>query len=353
MKKEATVRMAAQIEGSTARATNGIEGEPVRAVTPAAVPNALLVVARWELSRIMSARSTWLTLMALMVLVVLVLWLRKEITVGAYFLPQEERINVGGTSAWGMVYTMPVIVLMVGMIAPFLSADGVARDLKQRTHELLMSTSIPSWAYVWGRFVAVLVLNLLLAAFMLVAILLTGVVFTLALGYPLPNVAAMLSLWAVAVVPAVVLLSGVSFALGTLFPRYSSLVKALVLLVWFLMSYEGLLLWGSGNDPSSVYWDPTSRAMVGTLGRPYRQALFSGIETAPLGGPGREGQAVVRAGNLTPEEKVRELRRRMPSVEQQAPDLGPWLVPHLALGALGLAAPAVGAARFRRFNGLT
>jgi hypothetical protein len=215
-----------------------------------------------------------------------------------------------------------------------------------------MCTSIPSRAFVWGRFVAVLVLNLLLAAFMLVATLFSGVVFTLALGYPLPNVGATLSLWAVAVVPAVVLVSGLSFSLGTLFPRYTSLVKALVVLAWFLASYEGLFAWGSGNDPASAYWDPTSRAMVGTLGRPYRQALYSGIETAPLGGPGGGGQAVVKVGQLTGEERVRELRRRMPRVEQQAPDLWPWVGPHLVLAGIGLAAPAVAAARFRRFNDL-
>jgi hypothetical protein len=248
-----------------------------------------------------------------------------------------------------MVYSMPLLVLVFGIIVPFLSADGVARDLKQRTHELLMSTAIPSWAYVWGRFLAVLVLDLLLATLLLATTVLIGVVFALAMGHPFPNIAATFFLWVVAVLPAILLISGLSFGIGTLFPRYSGLGKVLIVVAWFLVSYEGLLV--RGDEPSSVYWDPTSRAMIGALGEAYQRELFNGIDTVPVGSRGGgQQQVLVPATQLTQEEKVRELRLRILDVEQHMPDLWPWVGPHLVLAMIGLGGTAIAVVRFRRFS---
>ncbi|HST03325.1 MAG TPA: hypothetical protein VLQ48_01165 [Chloroflexia bacterium] len=309
----------------------------------------LLVVSSWELHRLLSARSTRLTTLALILLLAGIMWLRKEVTVIAYFVPEEERVYVHGGSAWGMVYSMPLLVLVFGIIVPFLSADGVARDLKQRTHELLMSTAIPSWAYVWGRFLAVLVLDLLLATLLLATTLLIGVVFALAMGHPFPNIAATFFLWVVAVLPAILLISGLSFGIGTLFPRYSGLGKVLIVVAWFLVSYEGLLV--RGDETSSVYWDPTSRAMIGALGEVYQRELFNGIDTVPVGsGGGGQQQVLVPATQFTQEEKVRELRLRILDVEQHMPDLWPWAGPHLVLAMIGLGGTAIAVARFRRFS---
>src|SRR5256884_3560350 len=49
--------------------------------------------------------------------------------------------------------------------------DGVTRDLNRRTHELLMTTALPTWAYVWGRYLAGLVMSLGLALLLLASIL--------------------------------------------------------------------------------------------------------------------------------------------------------------------------------------
>ena len=74
----------------------------------------------------------------------------------------------------------------------------------------------------------------------------------------------MLLLWVGMVVPATVLVSSVSFALGTLFPRQSMLVKIVILLAWFI---GAIILPAAGLErpdtlplPGTVAWDPTSAA---------------------------------------------------------------------------------------------
>jgi ABC-type transport system involved in multi-copper enzyme maturation permease subunit len=49
------------------------------------------------------------------------------------------------------------------MLVPIIVADAVVRDYKQRLHELIMTTAVPTWAYVWGRFLAGLCICFLLA----------------------------------------------------------------------------------------------------------------------------------------------------------------------------------------------
>jgi hypothetical protein len=48
--------------------------------------------------------------------------------------------------------------VLLGLYLPFIAADGVARDVQRRTHELLMASAVPSRAYIWGRFLSSLLL---------------------------------------------------------------------------------------------------------------------------------------------------------------------------------------------------
>lgn len=314
-------------------------------------PNPLRAVAGWELRRIASSRSSWIAAMILFIFVLLIMWTLKEIPIMGIMAPQEERISVHGSSAWGMAFTIPLVLLVFGLVIPFLSAEGVAQDFKGRTHEVLMATPVPTWAYVWGRYLATLLGCLVLAVLMLLVMLLAGVAFWAAMDKPFPNVGGTLLLWAVAVLPATLLVSGLGFALGTLRPRYSNFVKVLMVVAWFLASYEGVP--ARGDDPTSAYWDPTSRAMISTLDAPYRQALLGGIYTAPTRtGSGGGQQVRVPATQLTPAEQVRKLRERMTAVEQVMPDLWPWVGPHAVLGGIALVTVGFAAARFRRFEGL-
>ncbi len=317
-----------------------------------ASPHPLRVVAGWELWRIASSRSSWIAASVVFIFVLLITWTFKEIAIMGIMAPQEERISVHGSSAWGMAFTIPLVLLVFGLAIPFLSAEGVARDFKQRTHEVLMSTPMPTWAYVWGRYMATLAVCLALAVLMLSVMLLAGVALWAAMGEPFPNVGGTLALWAVAVLPATLLVSGISFALGTLLPRYSNFVKVFIVVAWFLASYQGLP--ARGGDPTSAYWDPTSRALVSTLDAPYRQALFKGIYVAPTRSSSASGQQVIMvpATQLTPAEQVQKLRERMFSVEQVMPDLWPWVGPHVVLCSIGLVVVGFAAVRFRRFESL-
>jgi hypothetical protein len=134
------------------------------------------------------------------------------------------------------------------------------------------------------------------------------------------------------VVPAtVVLVTGVSFALGTLLPRFSNPVKILVLTAWFLSLYLSI-----PQNALSVYpaWDPTSRAMASVLYTQYK--------------PETEPDLILQY----PKDMaaLQQMRQRIRDIEQKMPDLLPWLPPKLVYAGLGLAFVALAAAGFRRFR---
>ena len=74
-----------------------------------------------------------------------------------WLLPLNDQghvlMTLYGSSALGQVYQVVAVVMtFFGLLVPFLAADGVARDHRQRTHELVMTTAIPGWTLVAGRF---------------------------------------------------------------------------------------------------------------------------------------------------------------------------------------------------------
>jgi hypothetical protein len=263
-------------------------------------------------------------------------WSTRSISLISYLLQGQTReivvLEISGTSPWGMVRILPQVMLFLfGMFLPSIAAGSVARDLRQRTQELLMSTAVSTRAYVWGRYMAALLVALGMAVLMLLSILLTGFALSLGGDYPPPNIIATLALWATVVVPTTVLITGLSFALGTLLPKFSNPIKVLVLIAWFLSMYLALL-------PLAPDWyldfDPTGRVMSRELESHYR----------PESGPDWNLQFPQDRAAL---EQVQQSVRR---VEQKMPDLLPWVPPKLVHIGLGLALVALSAAGFRRFR---
>jgi hypothetical protein len=225
-------------------------------------------------------------------------------------------------------------LLLLLLVLPFVCADGVTLDLKRRTHELLMTTAIPSWAYVWGRFLMTLLLGMGLAVELLAAILVMGFAFHLSVGghdYPAPRVGPVLAFWAALALPTIMLVGSVSFVLGTLLPRRANLVKIGVMVGWFTwaMIVNGRAFWHQLPN-WYVNWEPTGAFLSGA----YDQTFASLVGTA--------------GARPTPSQAL--LQSIFDSTRYQLPDFWSWLGPHLVWAALGLALIAYVALSFKRFR---
>jgi ABC-type transport system involved in multi-copper enzyme maturation permease subunit len=294
----------------------------------------LLAVMGWEVRRYRASRLFLSQALVLFCFLMLLTW------AGARFpipnpLPANVSAFIPGTSAWGLLATLPITQVLLVMLLPFITADGVARDLQRRTHELLMSTALPSWAYVWGRFVIGLLVSLGLAVLLLVATLGIGMALHLTTaGYPAPELGAVLVLWFGMVVLATVLVSSLGFAIVTLFPRLSATVKIVILVAWVAgaVVLPSLIYRPSGPDalPSGYSaWDPTSAITASTLQQHYQ---FDFSPQNPLPATSAQLQQVVN------------------TIANKTPDVSSWLAPHLIEAALSLVLVAVAALGFQRFR---
>lgn len=297
------------------------------------LPHPLLSVMMWELRRFRASRLFWVQALCFFGFALFLTW--------AQGMPEQFRhlkVNgdvvlsgfVAGTSAWGLLETLPLALVLLVLLLPFVTTDGVTRDLQRRTHELLMTTALPSWAYVWGRFLISLVMSLGLALLMMAALMGMGWLLHLTVtDYPAPEIGAVLLLWAGMVVPATVLVSSLSFALGTVLPHLSSMVKVVILVGWIVGAVILPIGFNNTTPPTwYVNWDPTSA--VTALGL-LSQYTFS--------------DAAARA---TSEAQFQQL---FFAVENKIPDLVGWFVPHLLLSGLSLLLVALAALAFRRFRG--
>src|SRR5579859_1570824 len=133
----------------------------------------LLAVMAWEARRLRASRASWISALVAFCLFLFAIWIaRAPIQMGFGNAAGSFSASVAGTSAWGLIVIFPSFLLFpLAIVLPFISADGVGRDLKRRAHELLMTTALPTWAYVWGRYLVVLLLSLGLAVALLAAIL--------------------------------------------------------------------------------------------------------------------------------------------------------------------------------------
>ena len=300
-------------------------------------PHPLLAVMTWELRRCFSRRATWWILLpafGFFLFVIWLLWIARF--AGNAGFGNGATFTVSVTSAEGLVVVLPTLTFLLALILPFVNADGIARDLKQRTYELLMSTPVPTGAYFWGRYAACVFLSLGLAVVLLVALLLMGLILhQTQADYPLPQFEAIVLIWAVALAPTTIFISNVSFALGTLLHRRSNLATLGMILSWFVCTVVLPVIpaAGSGTVPSwYLHWEPTNIGMAALLQAPYSQRSSVILTNATIGGS--DSSILSAFANL----------------EQQMPDLGPWILPHLIWIGLGLALVLIARLSFKRYR---
>src|SRR5258706_15082371 len=198
-------------------------------------PHPLARVIAWELRRFCTSRLFWLQALGFFCLSSFMIWAQQiPLTLNHVHAKVPFFGFVAGTSAWGLLMILPSgTLLLLGMLLPFVNADGVTRDLHRHTHELFMATALPTWAYVWGRYLAGLVMSLGLALLLLTSILGMGWLLHLTItDYPLPEIGNLMVIWIGMIASATVLVSSLSFAPGTLLPRLTTLVKTVILLAW-------------------------------------------------------------------------------------------------------------------------
>jgi ABC-type transport system involved in multi-copper enzyme maturation permease subunit len=338
-------------------AASSTRAAPVRKVPATGPLRALLAVLRWELWRAFISPATWiLAAMLVVVSVVFLLLARQQENFGQSYSSPTSHLthSVTGAIPWttpfGMAVLLPFSALFFGLFLPFATTDGAARDLRRRTHELLMTTSVPTWAYVWGRYLACALLSLGLAVLFLAGIVLTGLLQHSVQSdtYPALDLSATLAIWALIVLPPAILLSGLSFALGTLLPQRTNIIKATLVLCWFLVSnllpayMQDRASRSPGFDPGHLpawytaylTWDPS---FVGS-GNVLVIGQFQGLISSIVSNFALSEQAVLQ--------QVRQVELRMP-------DLSSFVAPHLVWAAVGLMCVVVAALMFGRFRNVT
>ncbi len=287
----------------------------------------------WELRRFRASRLFWFQALGLFGFLLLMTWalhapeqINAGVSVGGGGDGEALSGFVAGTSAGGLLHALPIVLVVLALLLPFVTADGVTRDLNRRTHELLMTTALPSWAYVWGRYLAGLLMSLALALLLLASILGMGWLLHLTVtDYPAPEIGTVLLLWVGMVVSATLLVSSFGFAFSTLLPRLSTLVKVVIMVAWIVGGLVIPLGLGGTTPPAwYVNWDPTSGITA--------LALLPSYAITP--GPTITSEAQFQQFILT--------------VENKMPDLAGWFAPHLLLGGAGLLLVLIAALAFRR-----
>jgi ABC-type transport system involved in multi-copper enzyme maturation permease subunit len=295
-------------------------------------PHPLARVIAWELRRFRASRLFWYQALGLFGFLLLMTWALhapEQIGAGVSVGGGGVSLNgfVAGTSAGGLLRTLPTVLVVLALLLPFVTADGVTRDLSRRTHELLMTTALPSWAYVWGRYLAGLVMSLGLALLLLASILGMGWLLHLTLtDYPAPEIGTVLLLWVGMVLSATILVSSFGFALSTLLPRLSTLVKVVIMVAWMVGGLVIPLGLGNTTTPPTWYvnWDPTSAITARGLLPAYS------INPSP---------------SITSEAQFQQF---ILTVENKMPDLAGWFASHLLLGGASLLLVLIAALAFKR-----
>jgi hypothetical protein len=318
-------------------------------------PTPLLTVLRWELRRALASRTTWVLAVLLFGLCLLLLGfsvLQQQYSASATVLsptgaPVQHALEgfITRNSLFGLAILLPITVLEFALFLPFVTADGVSLDF-QRTHEILMATSLPSRAYTWGRYLAGMLIALGMACVYLLALLVLCVAFHLTQPdvYPALDLPGALLIWAVVVLPPAFLLSSLCFACGLLVPRHPNVVKAGAVFAWFAF---GLILqaftyeqvrhdagFERGIVPAwwTAYetWQPTNT----DAGHLFAEQFFHRLD-AIVANPALSNQVI---------------QQQVSALKAQMPDVGSFTLAHLVWVAVGLAAVAAASFTFRRFR---
>jgi hypothetical protein len=294
-------------------------------------------VIAWELRRFQASRIFWLQALGFFGLSLLLVWSQKiPLTLNHAQAVVPFNGYMAETSAWGLLRTLSTgLLMLLGMLLPFINADGAARDLSRRTYELLLATALPTRIYLWGRYLSGLLLSLGLTLLALVALLGMGWFWHLTFtDYPMPEIGVLLAIWAGLIVPATIVVSGLSFVFGTLFPRLTILVKVAIMVAWFVVAEMPFAQLDDASHSASfslpawyVNWDPTGTGIALGLFNWYMTA-FSNL------GDRAATTAQTQLGLLM--------------VENSLLDLGGWLVPHLLLAGFSLALVLIVGLVFKR-----
>jgi ABC-type transport system involved in multi-copper enzyme maturation permease subunit len=192
-----------------------------------------------------------------------------------------------------------------------------------------MTTALPSWAYLWGRYLAGLLICLGMACLYLAATLGMGVFLHLTISaYPLPPLNAVFLYWIGMVLPATFLVSSLAFALSTLFPHLSNLVKIIIIGAWIVGAVIiPMSMRGSTPPEWYVNWDPTSAITALGLQSAYSLELASVQNNA-------------------------QLQEVLLTTENTAPGMAGWFLPHLILALASLLLIGGTMFLFKRFRNI-
>jgi ABC-type transport system involved in multi-copper enzyme maturation permease subunit len=280
-------------------------------------PITLLSVWGWEIRRVFARPLNWGFGLASFLFFIGMMWFKHAWQLGT---DAGFRFTLYGTSAYGLLYEFTVVLMLVfAFILPFVVTEGVARDYKKRIHEVLMATPLPTPAYVWGRFLAVLTIGLGQAVLMLLAALIMGSLLHLGnAGYPQPTLNNLLAVWELIVLPPTILIAGVGFSLGTLWPRKARMIILGILITWILLFTLGNIL----------RIDPTGMNILGDLIPRLIQSANAKIASIP---------AAQRAAWIQ-------------QLQATLPDLRGWMLSQSVLAVSGILLVAAAAVGFRRFQ---
>jgi ABC-type transport system involved in multi-copper enzyme maturation permease subunit len=292
-------------------------------------PSPLLTVLTWEVRRLASNYINWGIPLAFLGFCLALIYFKHSWGRPVVDGRVGETILIVGTSAIGLPYQIvDGLLVFLGMLLPFVATEAVARDHRAGVHELLMACAVPSWAYVCGRYLAGLIVSLGLALIALVAVLMTSPFLHLTLaGYPAPDFGLIFTIWAVAVLPATILLTSLGFTLGTLWPRLASIIKIVIMIGWVAILFGADVFDHGGTW--LTYWSPTGYGIVRVNVDRFLKNYQALVPSVP---------------------DVNQHARLALQLQQQLPDLQPWLFPHAVLVVLGIALVALAALRFQRFR---
>src|SRR5258708_16188377 len=152
-------------------------------------PRLLARVMGWKLIRFCASRLFWFQACGFWWFLLLIVWaLHASDQTGTVAGSVQLSAYVAGTSAGGLLRTLPTYLIILALLLPFITADGVTRDVNRRTQELLRTPAQPPWPYVLGRYLASLIIVLGLALLLLPSIRDMGGLLPLTDStYPLPQ----------------------------------------------------------------------------------------------------------------------------------------------------------------------
>jgi ABC-type transport system involved in multi-copper enzyme maturation permease subunit len=292
--------------------------------------NSLLTVTRWELRRLVADRATWLVIGFALALCLVLAWIKHSWGRPVVDGVAGETVLIVGTSRLGLPYLMiEGLFVLLGPLIPFVATEGVAHDYRQRTHELVLATPVSTNALLCGRYLAVLLVCLVMDLLLLGSVFLIGpLLHAFDPTYPLPDALLAVGIWMIAIVPGTVVVASVSFALGTTFPHVAGLLKLLPVSLWI-----GLVFLSDALDHGGTWFtvfNPTSYGIV----RVHVDQFLAAYQTAAAGVNDPTSRTTIAL-----------------HLQQTAPNLVPWIGPHLVLVGASFLLVTGTVARFRRIRG--